>query len=281
MRLYTKRNKGNELLGEESLSDLYMQPYYYISKNRINDVEKMLEKFSTTVKSGVIWIVGEPGHGKTSMCIKAVADYVNGKKYQSLTGVFWFRLNPQGIFEIITNHQLILKHVFSWGDIEGDRSERIEPSDIKGSLVLLDGFDELKVSLDKHGISNNQFYTQINQLANAYNLHIVVTSRTRALEQVKDCSEKKLKDGAGLITCRYRDGGLEENRVWLLASLSSKQQVDWIDRLIKCREESRKDTMNLKQYRQIFLSLQENKEITGILEIPILLRMVVQNCCKR
>ena len=278
MRLYTKRNKGNELLGEESLSDLYMKPYYYTSENNCNDVEDMLENFSTTGKSGVLWIVGEPGHGKTSMCIKAVADYVNERKYQSLSGVFWFRLNPQGISEMVTDHQLTLKQVFSWGAIEGDRSEKIKPSDIKGSLVLLDGFDELKASLDKHGISNNQFYMQVNQLANSYNLHIVVTSRIRALEQEENCSEKDLKDGSGTIICRYRDGSSDKNRVWLLASLSSKQQLDWIDRLIKYRKDNQMDTEGLEKYRQTFLSLQDNKEVTGILEIPILLRMVVQNC---
>ena len=277
MGLYTKRNKGNELLGEESLSDLYMKPYYYTSESNCNDVEDMLENFSTTGKSGVLWIVGEPGHGKTSMCIKAVADYVNERKYQSLSGVFWFRLNPQGISEMVTDHQLTLKQVFSWGVIEGDRSEKIGLGDIKGSLVLLDGFDELKASLDKHGISNNQFYLQVNQLANAYNLHIVVTSRIRALEQEENCSEKDLKDGSGTIICRYRDGSSDKNRVWLLASLSSKQQLDWIDGLIKYRKDNQMDTESLEKYRQTFLSLQDNKEVAGILEIPILLRMVVQN----
>ena len=30
--LYTQRLHGNELIGEESLSELYIQPYYYKSK---------------------------------------------------------------------------------------------------------------------------------------------------------------------------------------------------------------------------------------------------------
>ena len=277
MGLYKKRNEGNRLLGEESLSELYMQLYYYESEHIYGNVEKKLEEFCSIGESGVIWMVGEPGHGKTSMCIKAVADYVNLKRYNDVTGVFWFRLNPQFIPEMVGDHKLTLREAFSWGSIDGDRSEKIKPDNIKGSLVLLDGFDELKASLEKHGVLINQFYVQVNQLAKTYNLHIVVVSRTLALEQEESCRKDNLKKGVGFITCRYREGGSYNNAVWMLAPLSKEQQLDWVDRVIKYREKKQDDTSELKLYKHKFPSLQKNSDISGLLEIPILLRMVVQN----
>ncbi len=75
VELYEKPNTGNELLGEESFSELYMQPSYYKSEGETGDVEQLFDEFISEGTCGVLWIVGEPGHGKTSMCIKAVADY--------------------------------------------------------------------------------------------------------------------------------------------------------------------------------------------------------------
>ena len=278
MGLYTKRISGNSLLGEESLSDLYMQPYYYESEHSFGDVEGLLENFCLDEQIRVLWIVGEPGHGKTSMCLKAVADYVNKKRYLSTKGVFWFKLNPSYISEMIDNHKLILRCAFSWGITDGERSQKIEPQEIEGSLVLLDGFDELKASLAEFDISNNQFYTQVNQLANAFNLHIVVTSRTRALEQTENCTEEALQNGTGRITCKYSDGGSENNPVYLLAPLSDQQQTDWIDGLIRCRKANQINTSELEHYRSKFQSLQRNEEIKELLKIPIIVRMVVHNC---
>lgn len=278
MGLYTKRSIGNDLLGEESLSELYMQPSYYRSKDETGDVEKLLEAFIADGDSGVLWIVGEPGHGKTSMCIKAVADYVNKKRYQLAGGVFWFRLNPQGIASLVDEQGFVLENVFCWGYGEGKRKYMIEPDEIRGSLVFLDGFDELKSFLEAKRITDNQFHSQVNQIAESYHLHIVVTSRTQALRKEKSCTEERLKEGNGGIHCELRDGGTRKNSVKLLAPLADVKQLEWIDGLIKCRKDRNEDVSELEGYRSGFPSLQENDDVSGLLEVPILLRMIVQNC---
>ena len=275
---YESPNTGNTLLGEESLAELYMQPSYYKSESEIGDVEQLLDEFISKGNHGVLWIVGEPGHGKTSMCIKAVADYRSKKRYQQARGVFWFRLNPQGTTGMVNTKRLVLEKVFSWGRITGNRSNMIEPSEIEGSLIFLDGFDELKSSLEEHGISSNQFYEQVNQLAREFQMHIVVTSRTRALEQEDSYKEYQLRRGDVEITCNLSDGGVLKNIVMLLSPLTKEKQTAWINKLISFRENKGINTSDLENYKNTFHELQENKDIAGLLKVPILLRMIVQNC---
>ena len=275
---YESPNTGNTLLGEESLAELYMQPSYYKSESEIGDVEQLLDEFISKGNHGVLWIVGEPGHGKTSMCIKAVADYRKMKRYLQTKGVFWFRLNPQGIPEMVKPNMLALEKVCSWGRITGNRSSMIEPGEIEGSLIFLDGFDELKSSLEEHGISSNQFYEQVNQLAQGYQMHIVVTSRTRALEQEEFYTEPLFRSGEVEIICNLSDGGKLKNKVILLSPLTEEKQTAWINELISLRENKGIDTLDLRNYKHTFQALQENEDIAGLLKVPILLRMIVQNC---
>ena len=42
---------------------------------------ELFDEFIAKRECGVLWIVGEPGHGKTSMCIKAIADFSLKKRY--------------------------------------------------------------------------------------------------------------------------------------------------------------------------------------------------------
>lgn len=109
-------------------------------------------------------------------------------------------------------------------------------------------------------------------------MHIVVTSRSRALERQESCTEKLLKEGKAEIKCKFRNGGSRRNDVKLLASLTSEEQINWVERLIGYRKNKGNDTSDLERYKQTFQSLQKNEDITGLLGIPILLRMVVQNC---
>ena len=278
VKLYEKPNTGNTLLGEESLVELYMQPSYYKSESEIGDVEQLFDEFISNRECGVLWIVGEPGHGKTSMCIKAVANYRNKKRYLQTKGVFWFRLNPQGIPGMVKPKMLALEKVFSWGRITGNRTNMIEPGEIEGSLVFLDGFDELKSSLEEHGIPSNQFHEQVNQLAQEYKMHIVITSRTCALEQCDVSTEYQLRRGGAEIICNLSDGGVLKNDVKLLAPLTKEKQTAWINELISIRDNKGIDTSDLKNYKQTFQEMQENEDIAGLLKVPILLRMIVQNC---
>ena len=278
VKLYKKPSTGNRLLGEESLSELYIPLYYYKTKYEFGDVEQLIDDFISTENSGVLWIVGEPGHGKTSMCIKAVADYVSKKRYQQARGVFWFRLNPQGVWEMVKPKKLALDKVFSWGRITGNRSNMIDPGEIEGSLVFLDGFDELKSSLDVHGISNEQFYEQVNQLAREYQMHIVVTSRTRALEQEVFYKEEILRQGNGELICHFHDGSSCNNSVKLLAPLTQRQQTEWVNNLLEYRKNNNIDIAELEEYiRDSFPLLQADMAVSGLLEVPVMLRAIVEN----
>lgn len=278
LKRYKKRNEGNILFGEESLEEVYMPSSYYKSKEEFGDVAQLFDEFISKGESGVLWIVGEPGHGTTSMCIKAVADHALKVRYRQASGVFWFRLSPHDAPEMVDKQKLILEKAFRWGLTDDTRDNTIDLHELKGGLVFLDGFDELKSTLEKYDISDNLFHTQVNQLAEKYKLHIVVTSRIRALELVENCTEEQLKNGTAEIKCVYKDGSSQKNAVKMLSPLTGEEQLAWINELIGLRKSKGKDTSDLERYIQTFRALQENEDIKGLLEIPILFRMIVQNC---
>ena len=276
--LYTQRLHGNELIGEESLSELYIQPYYYKYTYEFDNIENLIEEFLTNGESGVLWIAGEPGHSKTSMCIKAVADYISEKRYRQTRGVFWFRLNPQGIPGMVKPKTLALEKVFSWSPIVGDCYEIIELNEIKDSLIFLDGFDELKATLEECNITDNHFFSQVNQIAKAYRMHIVVTSRTQALVQAIPFAEESLMKGEGEIHFSYRNGEALTNSVKLLAPLTNRQQTEWVKKYLECQKNKNENTLELEEYiRNCFPVLQADETVSALLQIPIMLRMIVKN----
>lgn len=250
---YVKKTLDEEkpaLVGDGALSDeaVYIDAYS-IGDGENEHGEKILDsidQWSRNSKFGVMLIHGEPGHGKTTLCCKAVYEHHSKRFCKDKTNVFWFRLNPAFAEGIIENGKFVLKNAFCWGDPEIKLSRiPLEENEkqYQNSVVFLDGYDELKAHLHEINRNLTDFIDLAEQLARTYHMHIIITTRTRSLDdEFVSSSIKKLQ----------------------FALMSEEQQNKWIEK-------------NAPRYKEDFEVLRvSSKEMKEMLGIPILFRMVVQ-----
>ena len=244
------REKDSDLVGEDALShnDIYMDAYSTSTDGKFKDkkILSIIQEWSHEATSGVMLIHGEPGHGKTTLCRKAVCEHAFKKFCPDKTNVFWFRLNPAFAEDIIEESgKFVLKNAFCWGDPEIELN-RIPLEDNKkeyqNSVVFLDGYDELQAQL--HDVNKNlkDFITTAKKIAQTYDMHIVITTRTRSLS----------------------DEGRLNIPSFQFAPISKDEQDAWIKK-------------NAPSYKEDFEVLRaSSEEMKEMLGIPILFRMVVK-----
>lgn len=244
-RIY--REKDSDLVGEDALShdDIYMDAYSTDDKFPNKKILSIIQEWSHKNTSGVMLIHGEPGHGKTTLCRKAVCEHVLKQFCPDKTNVFWFRLNPAFAEGIIKDGKFVLKNAFCWGDPDIGLNEiplEDNKKEYQNSVVFLDGYDELQAQL--HGAKKNlkDFITTAKKIAQAYDMHIVITTRTRSLS----------------------DEGELNIPSFQFAPISKDEQDAWIEK-------------NARDYKEDFEELRSSSEEMGeMLGIPILFRMVVK-----
>lgn len=243
------REKDSDLVGEDALlhDDIYMDAYSTSTDDEFTNkrILSIIQDWSHKDTSGVMLIHGEPGHGKTTLCRKAVCEHVLKQFCPDKTNVFWFRLNPAFAEEIIKDGKFVLKNAFCWGDPDIGLNEiplEDNKKEYQNSVVFLDGYDELQAQL--HGAKKNlkDFITTAKKIAQAYDMHIVITTRTRSLS----------------------DEGELNIPSFQFAPISKDEQDAWIEK-------------NARDYKEDFEELRSSSEEMGeMLGIPILFRMVVK-----
>ena len=238
------RKQGFKLVGEDALSDgVYMDAYSM--EHSDEKILKTIEQWSREDKSRVMLLHGEPGHGKTTLCRKAVYEFNQGRFCKDKTNVFWFRLNP-AYCDIITDGKLVLENAFCWRKTKNERrmiSLDTYEDEYKNSVIFLDGYDELKAQLHDAHKNLQDFITEAENIAfpNNYNMHIVITTRTRSLEDEGNITIPSLQ----------------------FAPISGERQDAWIEQ-------------NAPDYKEDFDVLRaSSEEMREMLGIPILFRMVV------
>lgn len=242
VRKFCEKEKSS-LVSEEALSQesVYIDAYSVESGEKILDT---IEEWSEEESSGVMLIHGEPGHGKTTLCRKAVYEHYLERFCKDKTNVFWFRLNP-AYSDIIKDGELVLENAFCWGNIKSQRKmiPLEENKDAyRGSIIFLDGYDELKVQAKSR---LRDFIDTVEEYAEEYQIHFVITARTRSVED--ELYELEIP------TLEF-------------APMTEKQQTNWIHK----RQE-------LQEYEGNFVKLRESsEEMKEMLGIPILFRMVVK-----
>ncbi len=239
------REKDSDLVGEDALShnDIYMDAYSTKFPNK--KILSIIRDWSHKDAFGVMLIHGEPGHGKTTLCRKAVYEHVLKQFCPDKKNVFWFRLNPAFAEDIIKDGKFVLKNAFRWGNPAGKSGEiplEENEEEYQNSVIFLDGYDELKAQL--HGVNKNlqDFITMAKQMAQDYDMHIVITTRTRSLSDEGRLNIPSLQ----------------------FAPISGKEQDAWIEK-------------NARDYKEDFEELRASSEkMEEMLGIPILFRMVVK-----
>lgn len=244
------KKEESSLVSEEALSQESVYIDAYIKHGENEPEEKILDRidqWSQKDKSGVMLIHGEPGHGKTTLCRKAVYEFYRNRFGEKKTNVFWFRLNP-AYSDIIQDGELVLENAFCWGNIKSQREMiplRENKEAYEKSIIFLDGYDELKVQAQSINIRLRDFIDTVEAYAEEYQIHFVVTARTRSVEDE-----------------------LYELEIPILqfAPMTEKQQDAWIHARTK-----------LQSYEPAFEKLRNSsKEMKEMLGIPILFRMVVE-----
>lgn len=239
------KDEKSVLTGNGALSNDEVYIDAYSVKYPKTKILNTIDGWSRKNDYGVMLIHGEPGHGKTTLCRKAVYEHVLKQFCPDKTNVFWFRLNPAFAEGIIKDGKFVLKNAFCWGDPDIGLNEiplEDNKKEYQNSVVFLDGYDELQAQL--HGANKNlkDFITTAKKIAQAYDMHIVITTRTRSLS----------------------DEGELNIPSFQFAPISKDEQDAWIEK-------------NARDYKEDFEELRSSSEEMGeMLGIPILFRMVVK-----
>lgn len=239
------KDEKSVLTGDGALSNDEVYIDAYSVKPQKTKILNTIDRWSSKDDYGVMLIHGEPGHGKTTLCRKAVYEYGMDRFCKDKTNVFWFRLNPAYSDIIDKNGDLVLENAFCWGNIKTQRKmiplEENEDA-YRGSIIFLDGYDELKVQAKSR---LRDFIDTVEEYAEEYQIHFVVTARTRSVEDELY--------GLGVPALQF-------------APMTKEQQTNWIHK--------RKE---LHEYEEKFVKLRNSsKEMEEMLGIPILFRMVVE-----
>ena len=125
-------------------------------------------------------IYGEPGHGKSILCDKAAVEYIRGNFLKDKAkNVIAISLNIGENHRIINDKGVNIEAALSWG---GEK-ETFTFDDCRGALLFMDGFDEFIDEAKKADITNIvSFMKKIDDIAFKYDIHIVVLSRTIAID---------------------------------------------------------------------------------------------------
>ena len=239
-----KKRRGTEsFVGNESDEKAYIDAFLPY-QNSPMQVLRYLEQWFDEEDFGTILIHGEPGHGKTTLCNKAVFDHTEGKFLSEDKNVIAVSLNTGANTTIIENGYLHLENALVWG---GDR-HTFTFKDCRGALLFMDGFDEFIDEARKVGITDIvSFLKIVDEIAEEYDIRIVVMSRTTA---VKEYLKKQAK----------------ADRSFLLLPVTEEQQDYWLE----CHDE-------YDDYRETFNVLRKNGNMHKLLGIPLLFRLIVHS----
>lgn len=205
-------------------------------------------------------MLGEPGHGKSSLCIKMVSNFFK-KQFcpNKVRKVFSFSLNPTAWIKEPEN-PLDVKNIFILPNkqimLNGKHQNIILGMEyLKESLIFLDGYDELYLRLQENSKNTISFLKELKELAKDWNLKIIVTSR-------KTCINP-----SDLYKYGYR--------VCQLAKLTKEKQKEWINDVYNTKLFPKKPYDIKKLYSHQYGNVQS--KILELLEIPILLQLIVSN----
>lgn len=192
-----------------------------------------------SVYGRVLVLHGQPGDGKTTFCKKAVYAHRMEGWLGDAPHVLLFSLNPADSGIASENGSINLSRLFYITDEDGDGyycdlKKEGAKDQLRGALVILDGFDELSEVLPNVTGVFESFYEEVESFAQKRKCNVVITSRTM-------CIENELRTGDFI--------NREKRRVAAFAPLAEEQQDAMIDRMMELEPEAH----DLEDYRKEYL----------------------------
>ena len=263
--------KDNCIYGNESLQDAYIPPHVRTKTKARTPLKDYLENF-VRGEERVAIIYGEPGHGKTSMCIKSAYDYYSEQWLQdSVSNVFLFSLNPSGTRAIDYVHRTFsFEKLLSFGNVRSNESNIIKPEECDHALIFLDAFDEL---IENIRSSTNGYFDNMEEFIDGYvsdfasehDAHVVITSRKLCIQSEFDESGAKETTIAG-VPC------IE------LGLMNHVDQDKWLHTyLIRLHERNGFVPKETLHFIDNFKKRRTNRALLKLTGVPILFRMIVYN----
>ena len=238
-----KEEDPSNIVGSESDEEAYIDQF-------INSVSgpklalTFLSDWFQEKRFGTMLICGEPGQGKSLLCKKAVVDF---KREHFLNGsaqnVLAISLNTGENPRIVQNGMVCFENMLAWGPI---REHGFTFENCRGSLLFMDGFDEFIDEARKADVKDIvTFMNIVDGIAKAYNMHIVILSRSIAvLNEIHDSEIR--------------------NKSFTLSLITKEQQTNWM-----------KARSDYSDYEKTLEKLQADKKTSELLGIPLLFRMIV------
>ncbi len=238
-----KDNSSVELFGSESDDKAYIEQFISVGSEQKSALTFLSDWFDKK-ENGTLLICGEPGHGKSLLCKKAVVEFKRGNFLKDKAqNVLLISLNTGENPGIISGKEVNFDNMLSWGPI---REHKFKFENCRGSLLFMDGFDEFIDEAKKTNLKDIvSFMNKVGKIAQSYKIHIVVLSRLIAVQ--KDLHDQDI--------C---------NKSFELTPITKEQQTEWV----KARN-------NYSDYNDTLMKLQDDKDMCVLLGIPLLFRMIV------
>lgn len=184
---------------------------------------------------GAHFLFGLPGHGKTTLGLKLVHDYIVGNVDFK---VFCFSLVSRA-YRMINNGVIQIPNVLR---LDEDHEDSIlDDALIENSLIILDGYDELQTDLsqDDYFADPVNFFNTINKFAISKKARILITSRSIIYENLPKERKKDLEAVGDIIQMKL---------------MTEEDQYEWI------KKHKPEYYPRFQQLRQTYLRINESKE---------------------
>ena len=264
------------------------EPGSYIDPKILADgKEEDLKEYLTSWVQGtekIMFICGEPGQGKTTLCRKFAVDfYKSGWLSGLVSNVFFFSLNPYQT-DAITEKTINIDKLLSWGY---RRKKTISCENCKNALVFLDDFDQLFFAIqsqDKLGKETQDgkrerisrllasFEEEISYFQQESDAHIILLGRTPLQSSFLNTEHFSF---------------LESVSMHQLLPVSSERQIEWIQNHIYYSRKIHNDEIAAKletylvNYQRLAREMKEEDEgqqnviSKELLGIPLFFRLAV------
>tara|TARA_R110001606_G_C15375283_1_gene649916 strand:+ start:86 stop:2701 length:2616 start_codon:yes stop_codon:yes gene_type:complete len=205
---YTQKLQENSDENNETLSDLYINPFFTIFTNNLTDNKGNYGEFETIKNkinihnyvskyflvnkkpnyirenSNMLFILGQPGQGKTSLCYRLIYDFTVNNQFPETPLIFLKirDLPSQGFLH--ATFRTINKFSKLNFDIDFYKDN---------CILILDGLDEAYMTGGLKDTDLSNLYDRLNKTAKANkNLKIIITSRLNYLNLSNSCVDGSL-----------------------------------------------------------------------------------------